>query len=39
MFIYNLETFLESLENMGEMNKQCCIVALASTVILLRKEY
>lgn len=40
MPIHNLKFFYESLENKGEMNKQCCQndMALASTVILIRKE-
>lgn len=40
MPLHNLKSFYESLENKGEMNKQCCQndMALASTVILIRKE-
>lgn len=40
MPIRNLKFLYESLENKGEMNKQCCQndMALASTVILIRKE-
>lgn len=40
MPLYNLKSFYESLENKGEMNKQCCQndMALASTVILNKKK-
>ena len=36
--IYNLKSFYKSLENKGEMNKQCCqnVTALTSTMILIR---
>lgn len=40
MPLHNLKSFNESLENKGEMNKQCSQndIALASTVIQIRKE-
>lgn len=40
MSIHNSKLFYESLENKGEMNKQCCKndMTLASTVVLIRKN-